>query len=259
MTPRILIVTSPHTSEFPNPITFAEGAPLTVGEAYQGDKGWDNWFFCSTHGQEDGWVPGQVIERLDDLRARAREAYTARELDVHLGERLSASRSLNGWCWCTREDGVESGWVPLANLTEYAPSCVVQEEVSGCGIAASANILGKTYAEMKKIANAMGIHAEDESLWSDTQYVRRLLASGGARTATGETPFISWEALPDLALLAIKHHQENGRNFWHWVVFERSAGQMHVLDSASYLPSNIRSDFGAMQPKWFIAVNRPGV
>ncbi len=54
MTPRILIVTTHHSSEFPNPITFAEGAPLTVGEAYQGDEGWDNWFFCSTHGQEDG-------------------------------------------------------------------------------------------------------------------------------------------------------------------------------------------------------------
>ncbi|HBZ96123.1 MAG TPA: hypothetical protein DEO91_21270 [Pseudomonas sp.] len=133
---------------------------------------------------------------------------------------------------------------------------VIQEEVSGCGIAAAANILGKRYAEMKAIANAMGIHAEDQSLWSDTQYVRRLLASGGARAAAGETP--SWEALPDLALLAIKHHQENGRDFWHWVVFERSLGQMRVLDSASYLPTNVRTDFAAMQPKWFIAVDRAG-
>nr|WP_313408250.1 hypothetical protein [Pseudomonas sp.] len=258
MTPRIFIVTTPHTSEFPNPITFAKGAPLTVGEMYQGDEGWNDWLFCSTPGQEPGWVPEQLIERLDDQRALAREAYTARELDVQLGERLIASRSLNGWLWCTREATAESGWVPQANLAEQAPACVVQEEVSGCGIAAVANILGKRYAEMKAVANAMGIHAEDESLWSDTQYVRRLLASGGAKAATGETPFVSWEALPDLALLAIKHHQENGRDFWHWVVFERTAGQMHVLDSASYLPTNIRTDFAAMQPKWFIAVDRAG-
>lgn len=136
-------------------------------------------------------------------------------------------------------------------------TCVVQEKISGYGIAASANMLGKTYAEMKAIANAMGIHAEDESLWSDTQYVRRLLATGGATAAVGQTPFESWESLPDLALLAIKHHQENGRDFWHWVVFERLAGQFRVLDSASYLPSNIRTDFAAMQPKWFIEVTRP--
>lgn len=255
---QIFIVTTAHISEFPNPITFTEGAPLTVGEAYQGDEGWDNWFLCTTPGQQAGWVPGQVIERLDDRHARAREAYTARELDVRVGERLSASRSLNGWFWCAREDGVESGWVPRANLTEYTPYCVVQEEVSGCGIAAAANILGTTYTAMKAIANAIGIHAEDESLWSDSQYVRRLLATGGATAAPGEAPFVSWERLPDLALLAIKHHQENDRDFWHWVVFERSLGQMHVLDSASYLPSNIRTDFGAMQPKWYIEVNRPG-
>lgn len=41
------------------------------------------------------------------------------------------------------------------------------------------------------------------------------------------------------------------------MVCERLAGQLRVLDSASYLPSNIRTDFTAMQPKWFIEVNRP--
>lgn len=134
---------------------------------------------------------------------------------------------------------------------------VIQEEISGCGIGACANILGKSYAQMKAIANAMGIHAEDQALWSDTQYVRRLLASSAVATQAGETPFDSWESLPDLALLAIKHHQENGRDFWHWVVFQRSAGQACVLDSASYLPCNVRTDFADMQPKWFIAVTRP--
>ena len=131
---------------------------------------------------------------------------------------------------------------------------VVQEETSGCGIAAVANILGKTYAEMKAVANAMGIHAADKSLWSDTQYVRRMLSSADVQTSADELPFASWDALPDVALLSIKHHQEEGRNFWHWVVFKRIDGRPLVLDSASYLPSNIREDFHAMQPKWFIEV-----
>ena len=131
---------------------------------------------------------------------------------------------------------------------------VVQEEATGCGIASVANILGKTYSEMKAVANAMGIHASDKSLWSDTQYVRRMLSSAGVKTSADETPFESWEALPNLALLSIKHHQEEGKDFWHWVVFKRMGGQPFVLDSASYLPSNIRQDFDAMQPKWFIEV-----
>jgi len=131
---------------------------------------------------------------------------------------------------------------------------VIQEETTGCGIASVANILGKTYSEMKAVANAMGIYAEDKSLWSDTQYVRKMLSCAGVDTSPDEIPFESWNALPDLALLSIKHHQEDGKNFWHWVVFKRQDGQAFVLDSASYLPSNVRTDFDAMRPKWFIEV-----
>ncbi|MCK7546172.1 hypothetical protein MLC59_18600 [Marinobacter bryozoorum] len=131
---------------------------------------------------------------------------------------------------------------------------VVQEEPSGCGIASVANILGKTYQEMKTRANAMGIYAEDKSLWSDTQYVRRMLSSARVETSPTEVAFESWSKLPDLALLSIKHHQEDGKNFWHWVLFKRVNGQPFVLDSASYLPSNIRTDFDEMQPEWFIEV-----
>ena len=62
---------------------------------------------------------------------------------------------------------------------------VIQEEPTGCGIAAVSNILDKTYSEMKAVANAMGIYAEDKSLWSDTKYVREMLASSGVATPSG--------------------------------------------------------------------------
>ncbi|WP_201525954.1 hypothetical protein [Psychrobacter frigidicola] len=41
---------------------------------------------------------------------------------------------------------------------------VIQEEITGCGIAAVANILGKTYPQMQATANTMGIYADDKSL-----------------------------------------------------------------------------------------------
>lgn len=132
---------------------------------------------------------------------------------------------------------------------------VIQEEATGCGIAAVANVVGKSYAEMKAIANDLGITASDESLWSDTQYVRRLLAHFGVLTSVGVIPFASWQALPDLALLAIKHHEREGRFYWHWVVFQRIEGEPWVLDSASYLPENKRQDFQMMQPAWYITVH----
>lgn len=133
---------------------------------------------------------------------------------------------------------------------------VIQEETTGCGIASVANILGKTYLEMKATANAMGIFAEDTVLWSDTQYVTKMLARAGVGTSSDEIPFTSWSALPDLALLSIKHHQQDGKNFWHWVVFKRVDGEGFVLDSAAYLPSNVRTDFDDMQPKWYIEVEK---
>lgn len=131
---------------------------------------------------------------------------------------------------------------------------VVQEETTGCGIASVANILGKSYSEIKEMANAMGIFASDESLWSDTQYVRQMLSASGIETSPVEVPFETWEKLPDVALLSIKYHREKGRNFWHWVVFKRIDNNPFVFDSAVYLPSNIRTDFDEMQPKWFIEV-----
>lgn len=112
------LVIKDHTSEYPEPITFAKGAPLTVGEAYDGPEGWDNWLFCETPGQKGGWVPAQIIEIINEKVALAREDYTARELNVREGELLLGERTLNGWVLCEKTTGSESGWVPLENLQE---------------------------------------------------------------------------------------------------------------------------------------------
>ena len=131
---------------------------------------------------------------------------------------------------------------------------VVQLDRTGCGIAAVAALSGRTYPEMKSIADALGIFADDNSLWSDTSYVRKLLERVGLNAAPGEVPFRSWESLPDLALLSIKWHQGNDRPFWHWVVFFREKGQPFVLDSKKGLRMNVRTDFGRMRPRWYIRV-----
>jgi len=108
-------VIQPHRSEYPEPITFAKGATLTVGEHYDGEEGWQDWYFCSAPGQKAGWVPAQVFRLKAPGAAVAVEDYTARELDVAVGERLAGGRELGGWRWCSRAGG-ESGWVPLACL-----------------------------------------------------------------------------------------------------------------------------------------------
>ncbi|MCA8864523.1 MULTISPECIES: hypothetical protein [unclassified Halomonas] len=132
---------------------------------------------------------------------------------------------------------------------------VIQEEISGCGIASCAVLAGITYAQAKETANALGIYAEDTALWSDTEYVRKLLRALGITPAPTETPFDTWESLPDKALLAIKWRMEQGRPFWHWVVFARSERETVVLDSKKALKTNTRRDFGRIKPKWFIRVD----
>ncbi|WP_091646452.1 hypothetical protein [Aquisalimonas asiatica] len=131
---------------------------------------------------------------------------------------------------------------------------VIQEEISGCGIAASAALAGMSYAEAKSRANALGIYAADPTLWSETAHVRKLLQAFGLLAAPEETPFESWERMPDKALMAIKWRVEKGRAFWHWVVFLREEGEATVLDSKKGLRSNVRRDFWRMKPKWYIEI-----
>jgi ABC-type bacteriocin/lantibiotic exporter with double-glycine peptidase domain len=134
---------------------------------------------------------------------------------------------------------------------------VVQEERTGCGIAAVATLAGVTYQDARRAAGQLGIVSTDPRLWSDTTHVRRLLARYHLRPAKSETPFRSWETLPSLALLAIKWHRVKGRDFWHWVVFWRGPDGPVVLDPKRALRTHRRSDFGRMKPKWFLAVAVP--
>ncbi|MBI3603393.1 MAG: hypothetical protein HY205_02970 [Nitrospirae bacterium] len=131
---------------------------------------------------------------------------------------------------------------------------VVQEEISGCGIASVAALAGVSYARVKAQANRLGIFAEDSKLWSETTYVRTLLSKFGIKVSRKEQPFASWKRLPNVALLANKWHLEKGKPFWHWVVFVREKDSSYVLDPKKALKVSKRTDFGRMKPKWFIEV-----
>lgn len=131
---------------------------------------------------------------------------------------------------------------------------VIQEETTGCGIAVVAAIAGISYVEARRVANRMGITAENPALWSDTDSVRRLLERFGYVTDESPTPFDGWTNLPDRALIALKWHIEKGKPFWHWAIFVRAEEATYVLDSKKTLKTQIRTDFGRMHPKWFLAV-----
>jgi len=135
---------------------------------------------------------------------------------------------------------------------------VIQLEPTGCGIASVAAIAGVSYSQAKSVASSLGIFADDQKLWSETAHVRKLLRHFGLRAAATETPFHSWDALPDRALLSIKWHLEKGRPFWHWVVFVRENNRSYVLDPKKKLRRHTRTDFGRIKPKWYIRVADAG-
>ncbi len=133
---------------------------------------------------------------------------------------------------------------------------VIQEEKTGCAIASCAAIAGLSYEQAQSIARSLGIYADDPALWSETHYIKKLLAEMGIEAANKELPFSGWDKLPDCALLAIKWHQVLNQPYWHWAVFTRNGEQSVVLDSNPGLKNNIRTDFGRIKPHWYIEIVR---
>ena len=108
---------------------------------------------------------------------------------------------------------------------------VIQQESTGCGIACAAAIAGVSYQQARRLANRIGVYADDLKLWSETQHVQRLLRNLGVESGNKRQPFKSWQSLPECALLAIKWHMEKGRPYWHWVVFVRDQNQEYVINN----------------------------
>ncbi|MBC3409858.1 ligand-binding protein SH3 [Pseudomonas sp. SWRI107] len=110
------VVIEPHRSEYPAPIRFEPGTVLDIGPRYEGEAHWQDWYLCSCPGQQPGWVPGQLIERIGVGKGRALQAYCAHELDVDAGHQVEGLWSLNGWLWCRRLRNGELGWLPEDKL-----------------------------------------------------------------------------------------------------------------------------------------------
>ena len=131
---------------------------------------------------------------------------------------------------------------------------VIQKDATGCGIASVATLAGVKYQQIKKGAMSLGIRVTDSRLWSDTVFIRTLLAHYNIEASPKERPFRSWKTLPPLAMLAIKWNHDGEHACWHWAIYWQSPKGPVVLDSKASLKNNIRTDFGRIKPKWFIMI-----
>ena len=104
-----------HTASYASPIAVEQGDVLVLSGR---TDLWDGhlWLWAKAADGSEGWVPDALVP---DPRAGSRKArfdYSAEELSCSAGEVLTAHQKLNGWTWCSNEQGDE-GWVPDQSIS----------------------------------------------------------------------------------------------------------------------------------------------
>ncbi len=110
---QMCLVIKEHQATYPDPITMRAGDTVELSGKEDSWNGWI-WIWCTNQQGKSGWVPKGHVEQIGDIW-RARFAYDAIELSVHVGEELTVDKEESGWAWCTNQQG-ESGWIPVENI-----------------------------------------------------------------------------------------------------------------------------------------------
>jgi hypothetical protein len=109
-------VINEHKSNNSNPIKVGNGETVKLGRISTADDGWSNWIYCyCLHSNREGWVPTQIIQTQNEYGYVLND-YSAKELDVSIGDIVDGELELNGWLWCSRLIDLEDGWLPTEKL-----------------------------------------------------------------------------------------------------------------------------------------------
>jgi SH3-like domain-containing protein len=82
-------------------------------EDWRETPGW-TWRWCRDRHGREGWIPDALLA-INGAVATMREDYSAQELTVTVGTRLTVEREAAGWALCRTPDGA-TGWAPLECL-----------------------------------------------------------------------------------------------------------------------------------------------
>ncbi|MEB5964509.1 cysteine peptidase family C39 domain-containing protein [Comamonas testosteroni] len=119
-----------------------------------------------------------------------------------------------------------------------SPTFIQQLDASGCGIACAAMLAGKSYAQVKKIANDTFDWPIDKrsGFYTTSQDLRSLLSNFGVATQQARK-VKHWSSLPDLAIVGVNQSERTGH--WHWVVFRRDDAKMMIFDPRKGVRTNL--------------------
>ena len=107
-------VIADYESPYPESIKFDKGEQVRIGEKFDQDSDWDNWYWCEGQQENKAWVPIQYID-FDGNIGTINTPYDAKELTIHKGEILETLEEINGFTMAINSKGIK-GWAPLKNL-----------------------------------------------------------------------------------------------------------------------------------------------
>ena len=85
-----------YKSPYPGSIKFEKGEIVRVGEKYDEDSEWENWYWCEGQQGKKAWVPIQYIDISGDT-GTIKTQYDAKELTIYKGEILETHEEINGF------------------------------------------------------------------------------------------------------------------------------------------------------------------
>ena len=128
---------------------------------------------------------------------------------------------------------------------------VLQDDATGCGLACVAMIVGKTYAEVKKIALDNKILEEKKTFYTTSSDLINLLNYFNFKADRGRKVG-NWSSIQCLSIVAINFSES--RNSWHWVVYVPDENKGYVLDPHKKIKNDKRVDFSRMRLRSYIPI-----
>jgi hypothetical protein len=102
----IRVITA-YKAKYHDPLIARAEESVTIGRH---DDEWLGWIWCTGESGKGSWVHESFLEIQGD-RAVFLEDYSAQELTVEAGDRLTVLRETGGWFWCETATG-SRGWIP---------------------------------------------------------------------------------------------------------------------------------------------------
>lgn len=131
---------------------------------------------------------------------------------------------------------------------------IIQEDVTGCGIACAAMLAGISYSRAKTIALRLGIVGQKPSYYTNASDISKLLRELGLAPSKGRK-LSKWSSLRILSVVGVNFSETTGN--WHWVVYVPSTAGGHVLDPRATVKTRLRTDWARLRPRSYIPVLQP--